>query len=178
MFCTKCGLKNPVDAIFCYKCGNKLFVGENTDFIESGDNFLIDFWTNIINFDGKMNKHSFWAAVLTLSIVNIIIVALLYDTNGMLLWYLYDLFFIIATLSASVRRLHDMNRSGAYILLNLIPFVGQVVLLVMLLQENEMNKNKKIDDPINSMDNNSFYLLIGIFVVICIIACILSKLNF
>ena len=178
MFCTKCGLKNPVDAIFCYKCGNKLFVGENTDFIESGDNFLIDFWTNIINFDGKMNKYSFWAAVLTMSIVNIIIVALLYDTNGMLLWYLYDLFFIIATLSASVRRLHDMNRSGAYILLNLIPFVGQVVLLVMLLQENEMNKNKKIDDPITSMDNNSFYLLIGIFVVICIIACILSKLNF
>ena len=86
MFCTKCGLKNPVDTIFCYKCGNKLFVGENTDFIESGDNFLIDFWTNIINFDGKMNKHSFWAAVLTMSIVNIIIVALLYDTNGMLLW--------------------------------------------------------------------------------------------
>ena len=146
MFCTKCGLKNPVDAIFCYKCGNKLFVGENTDFIESGDNFLIDFWTNIINFDGKMNKYSFWAAVLTMSIVNIIIVALLYDTNGMLLWYLYDLFFIIATLYASVRRLHDMNRSGAYILLNLIPFVGQVVLLVMLLQENEMNKNKKIDE--------------------------------
>ena len=135
MFCTKCGLKNPVDTIFCYKCGNKLFVGENTDFIESGDNFLIDFWTNIINFDGKMNKHSFWAAVLTMSIVNIIIVALLYDTNGMLLWYLYDLFFIIATLSASVRRLHDMNRSGAYILLNLIPSVGQVVLLVMLLQK-------------------------------------------
>lgn len=64
------------------------------------------------------------------------------------------------------------------LLFNLIPFVGQVVLLVMLLQENEMNKNKKIDDPINSMDNNSFYLLIGIFVVICIIACILSKLNF
>ena len=79
MFCTKCGLKNPVDAIFCYKCGNKLFVGENNntipDLIESGDNFLIDFWTNIINFDGKMNKHSFWAAVLTMSIVNIIIVA-------------------------------------------------------------------------------------------------------
>lgn len=92
--------------------------------------------------------------------------------------YLYDLFFIIATLSASVRRLHDTNRNGAYILLNFIPFVGQVVLLVMLLQENETDKNKKIDDLINSMDNNSFYLLIGIFVVICVIACILSKLNF
>lgn len=52
------------------------------------------------------------------------------------------------------------------------------MLLVMLLQENETDKNKKIDDPINSMDNNSFYLLIGIFVVICVIACILSKLNF
>nr|WP_263850737.1 DUF805 domain-containing protein [Ligilactobacillus salivarius] len=59
-----------------------------------------------------------------MSIVDIIIVALLYDTNGMLLWYLYDLFFIIATLSASVRRLHDTNRNGEYILLNFIPFVG------------------------------------------------------
>ncbi|WP_143456972.1 zinc-ribbon domain-containing protein, partial [Ligilactobacillus salivarius] len=24
MFCTKCGAKNPEDAIFCYKCGSEI----------------------------------------------------------------------------------------------------------------------------------------------------------
>ena len=31
-----------------------------------------------------------------------------------------------------IRRLHDTNKSGAYILVILIPIVGQIVLLIML----------------------------------------------
>ena len=69
--------------------------------------------------------------------VNIILLAICGYINSMLLWYFYDLFFLIATLSASVRRLHDINKSGAYVLLNLIPLVGQVILLIMLLQKGK-----------------------------------------
>ena len=31
-----------------------------------------------------------------------------------------------------IRRLHDTNKSGAYILVVLIPIIGQIVLLIML----------------------------------------------
>lgn len=188
MFCTKCGAKNPEDATFCYKCGNEMYtdktrtmVDDTTDttdeIVAEEVNPLIDFWTNIVNFEGKMNRHNFWVAVFIMALINIVIVAISYGTEAMILWYLYDLFFLIATLSASVRRLHDINKSGAYVLLNLIPLVGQVVLLIMLLQENEVDKKKVVDDPINNMDDKGFYLTAAVFIGIILVILLPLLLN-
>ena len=185
MFCTKCGTKNPEDATFCYKCGNEMYtdktrpmVDDTTDEIVAEEvNPLIDFWTNIVNFEGKMNRHNFWVAVFIMALINIVIVAISYGTEAMILWYLYDLFFLIATLSASVRRLHDINKSGAYVLLNLIPLVGQVALLIMLLQENEVDKKKVVDDPINNMDDKGFYLTAAVFIGIILVILLPLLLN-
>ena len=180
MFCTKCGAKNPEDATFCYKCGSEMYADKTKPIVEDATvttdgivtedvNPLIDFWTNIINFEGKMNRHNFWVAVFVMALINIVIVAVTYGTEAMILWYLYDLFFLIATLSASVRRLHDINKSGAYVLLNLIPLVGQVALLIMLLQENEEDKKKVVDNPINNMDDKGFYLTVAVFIGVILI---------
>ena len=188
MFCTKCGAKNPEDATFCYKCGNEMYtdktrtmVDDTTDttdeIVAEEVNPLIDFWTNIVNFEGKMNRHNFWVAVFIMALINIVIVAISYGTEAMILWYLYDLFFLIATLSASVRRLHDVNKSGAYVLLNLIPLVGQVALLIMLLQENEVDKKKVVDDPINNMDDKDFYLTVAVFVGIILVILLPLLIN-
>lgn len=188
MFCTKCGAKNPEDATFCYKCGNEMYtdktrtmVDDTTDttdeIVVEEVNPLIDFWTNIVNFEGKMNRHNFWVAVFIMALINIVIVAISYGTEAMILWYLYDLFFLIATLSASVRRLHDINKSGAYVLLNLIPLVGQVALLIMLLQENEVDKKKVVDDPINNMDDKGFYLTAAVFIGIILVILLPLLLN-
>lgn len=189
MFCTKCGAKNPEDATFCYKCGNEMYADKTepivdntivtTDGIVTEDvNPLIDFWTNIVNFEGKMNRHNFWVAVFVMALINIVIVAISYGTEAMILWYFYDLFFLIATLSASVRRLHDINKSGAYVLLNLIPLVGQVILLIMLLQEgSKYNKVEKIK-PFKKDIGNSGKILIslGIIAAFYIIGISLLKL--
>lgn len=188
MFCTKCGAKNPEDATFCYKCGNEMYtdktrtmVDDTTDttdeIVAEEVNPLIDFWTNIVNFEGKMNRHNFWVAVFIMALINIVIVAISYGTEAMILWYLYDLFFLIATLSASVRRLHDINKSGAYVLLNLIPLVGQVALLIMLLQENEVDKKKVVNDPINNMDDKGFYLTAAVFIGIILVILLPLLLN-
>ncbi|MDM8272534.1 DUF805 domain-containing protein [Ligilactobacillus salivarius] len=189
MFCTKCGAKNPEDATFCYKCGNEMYTDKTTspmvddttvttdEIVAEEVNPLIDFWTNIVNFEGKMNRHNFWVAVFIMALINIVIVAVSYGTETMILWYLYDLFFLIATLSASVRRLHDINKSGAYVLLNLIPLVGQVALLIMLLQENEVDKKKVVDDPINNMDDKGFYLTAAVFIGIILVILLPLLLN-
>lgn len=189
MFCTKCGAENPEDATFCYKCGNEMYTDKTTrpmvddttvttdEIVAEEVNPLIDFWTNIVNFEGKMNRHNFWVAVFIMALINIVIVAVSYGTETMILWYLYDLFFLIATLSASVRRLHDINKSGAYVLLNLIPLVGQVALLIMLLQENEVDKKKVVDDPINNMDDKGFYLTAAVFIGIILVILLPLLLN-
>ncbi|WHS04933.1 DUF805 domain-containing protein (plasmid) [Ligilactobacillus salivarius] len=187
MFCTKCGAKNPEDATFCYKCGNEMYtdktrpiVDDTTDEIVAEEvNPLIDFWTNIVNFEGKMNRHNFWVAVFIMALINIVIVAISYGTEAMILWYLYDLFFLIATLSASVRRLHDVNKSGAYVLLNLIPLVGQVALLIMLLQEgskhNSVEKIKPLQKDIGK--KGKILISLGIILAFYIIGISLLKLT-
>lgn len=189
MFCTKCGAKNPEDATFCYKCGNEMYTDKTKPNVEDATvtadgivtedvNPLIDFWTNIVNFEGKMNRHNFWVAVFVMALINIVIVAVVYGTEAMILWYLYDLFFLIATISATVRRLHDINKSGAYVLLNLIPLVGQVILLIMLLQEgSKYNKVEKIKPLKKDIGNGGKILIsLGVIAAFYIIGISLLKL--
>lgn len=46
-----------------------------------------------------------------------------------------------------VRRLHDINKSGWYILVGLIPIIGWVIMLVWLCQDSEVTTNRFGDSP-------------------------------
>ena len=48
----------------------------------------------------------------------------------------------IPSLSVAVRRLHDINKSGWYLLLALIPIVGGILLIVWYCQDSYPNKNE------------------------------------
>lgn len=43
----------------------------------------------------------------------------------------------IAQLSLTIRRLHDTNRSGAWVLMGLIPIIGWIILIYMLCQRTK-----------------------------------------
>lgn len=48
----------------------------------------------------------------------------------------------LPSLAVSVRRLHDIGESGAYLLMGLIPFVGYIILLVAFCKDSQMGKNQ------------------------------------
>ena len=52
------------------------------------------------------------------------------------------LFTLIPAISAGVRRLHDTNRSGFFLLLSFIPFIGGLILLFFFIAEGTKGKNK------------------------------------
>jgi len=56
--------------------------------------------------------------------------------------------FIAFGLIAAINRFHDMNRSGWYVLLQLIPFVNLGVLLWMLIEKWTAWKNEYWEDPL------------------------------
>ncbi len=58
------------------------------------------------------------------------------------------LFTLIPAISAGVRRLHDTNRSGFFLLISFIPFIGGVVLLFFLIPEGTKGKNNFGPDPL------------------------------
>ena len=61
--------------------------------------------------------------------------------------FLYFLFFV-PSLSLYIRRLHDINRSGWWLLIILVPFVGIVTLIFFWCLKGNQNKNR-YGDAIN-----------------------------
>ncbi|MFW6277750.1 MAG: DUF805 domain-containing protein, partial [Prolixibacteraceae bacterium] len=63
------------------------------------------------------------------------------------LYLLYMLAVLIPALAVAVRRLHDTGKSGWWILISLVPFVGWIVVLILLAMEGEPGDNEYGPDP-------------------------------
>lgn len=55
--------------------------------------------------------------------------------------------FLLPSLGLSVRRLHDINKSGWFILLGLIPLVGAIILIVWACKESDPHPNNYGPEP-------------------------------
>ncbi|MFM9978765.1 MAG: DUF805 domain-containing protein [Sphingomonadaceae bacterium] len=60
-----------------------------------------------------------------------------------------SLAFLIPSISVSVRRLHDVERSGWWLLLALVPIIGWIVLIVWNCTEGTRGTNRFGTDPKN-----------------------------
>ncbi len=55
---------------------------------------------------------------------------------------LYSLFILVPTAAVFVRRMHDINKSGWYILLLLVPIIGFIRAIIRLAEDGEPEENK------------------------------------
>ncbi|MCH8485358.1 MAG: DUF805 domain-containing protein [Candidatus Cyclonatronum sp.] len=60
---------------------------------------------------------------------------------------LFSLIMFIPGLAVSVRRLHDTNRSGFWLLMAFIPLIGFIVLLYFMFSEGDEGSNSYGPDP-------------------------------
>ncbi len=123
-------------------------------------NWYLAVLKNYAGFSGRARRKEYWMFVL----FNIIflIVAMILDTvlgtaiEGAgygLFYFLYTLAVLIPGLAVSVRRLHDVGKSGWMILIVLIPIIGWIWLLVLMFtnsnpRENQYGPNPK-EIPVN-----------------------------
>ncbi len=69
------------------------------------------------------------------------------ETGTGLLGGIYSLAILIPSLAVLVRRLHDTNRSGWWILIGLIPVIGWIVLLVFVVRTVNPGQNQYGANP-------------------------------
>jgi uncharacterized membrane protein YhaH (DUF805 family) len=69
--------------------------------------------------------------------------ALYWMTIGVLVISFIPLF------TASIRRLHDCNKSGAYLFFSLIPFIGSFIVIFMLIPEGTKGQNRFGKNPLS-----------------------------
>lgn len=100
---------------------------------ETSNNGKVDFgkaitlyFKNYANFEGRASKSEYWWAFL----FNLII--------SFLPLYLISLIaFIVPSVSITVRRLHDIGKSGRWCLIGLIPIVGTIILIMWLIKDSD-----------------------------------------
>jgi len=98
----------------------------------------VHWYTDVIrrytDFDGRADRPEFWWFALINLIISGVIwtigIALFGAATGEGLAVVYGLVTLLPSLGVEIRRLHDTNRSGWWILISLVPFVGGIILIV------------------------------------------------
>jgi uncharacterized membrane protein YhaH (DUF805 family) len=111
-------------------------------------------WSKYAVFSGRSRRKEYWM----FQLINLLIAAVLVAgdlASGMrsmgfnALLVLYAFATILPGLAVAVRRLHDINRSGWWLLLSLIPFGGLVLLIFACLDSdpgpNQYGPNPKLE---------------------------------
>jgi|HubBroStandDraft_1064217.scaffolds.fasta_scaffold607470_1 uncharacterized membrane protein YhaH (DUF805 family) len=113
-------------------------------------------WRKYADFNGRSRRKEYWMFVL----INMIIYFVLYAAGfalmmgnnklGVLLLVLcvvYGLAALLPSLAVAVRRLHDTNKGGLWILIALVPLIGGIWLLVLLATDGTPGDNQFGPNP-------------------------------
>ena len=66
---------------------------------------------------------------------------------GEIILYLFLIYIFVVSLPLGIRRLHDIGKNIWFILLGLIPIVGQIILLVFFCKDSLKESNKWGESP-------------------------------
>jgi len=89
-------------------------------------------FSKYVDFNGRAVRSEYWWFALFNLIVSIVLTII----SPKLLANIYSLATLLPALAVGVRRLHDTNRSGWWLLLWLVPVIGWIVLIVFLAQDS------------------------------------------
>jgi|WetSurMetagenome_2_1015567.scaffolds.fasta_scaffold00373_25 uncharacterized membrane protein YhaH (DUF805 family) len=123
-------------------------------------NWYLKVLRQFADFSGRARRKEYWMFAL-FNMIFIIVAMILDNVLGLtvgglpygLFYFLYALVIIIPGLAVSVRRLHDIGKSGWMILISLIPIVGGIWLLVLMLTDSNPGDNEYGVNPKTVADN-------------------------
>ena len=101
-------------------------------------------------FTGRANKAEFWQYVLVFIVISASFSVLMSLFGGvkilrmivMLLNVIVSLALLVPSIAVSVRRMHDIGKSGKWVLINLIPILGSIWFIVLAIKESESGTNE------------------------------------
>jgi uncharacterized membrane protein YhaH (DUF805 family) len=134
----------------------------------SGIEWYAHVWKHYACFSGRARRKEYWMFTLFNSLFMLAagcltgLLAAIVTNNGdtgLLVMYtslcLYLLAALIPSLAVTVRRLHDMGNSGWYLLLNLIPWIGSLIVFIFTVRDSEQGENKYGPNPKTNSDTSA-----------------------
>ena len=111
---------------------------------------------NYANFNGRARRKEYWGTMLVYMIVAVIL-SMLMNITFWISEYLSYFFVLVASIfylamivpiiALTVRRLHDVDKSGWWYFISLVPLIGGIWLLILLCTEGTRGENQFGADP-------------------------------
>ena len=127
-------------------------------------NWYLTVLKKYVVFSGRARRKEYWMYMLFNTLVQIVLMGIMFATftpsdemgrggslglGGMLMG-IYLLANFLPSLAVTVRRLHDTNRSGWWTLITLIPYIGGIILLILLCLKGTEGDNRFGEDPLEA----------------------------
>ena len=123
-------------------------------------------YANYVNFSGRAQRSAYWWWVLFQVGVGLAIAliegggsfsrgagSMQFAVVGGTFTMIWSLINLLPGLAVAVRRLHDLDKSGWWLLIGLIPLVGAIILLVWFCSRGTGGANRFGADPLGSNAN-------------------------
>ena len=104
-------------------------------------------------FSGRARRKEIWMFVLFDLIIAIVlgiidnVIGFAIGANIGVLLTIYGLAVLVPSIAVEVRRLHDTNRTGWWVLIGLVPLIGAIILLVFFTQDSQPGDNQHGPNP-------------------------------
>ncbi len=97
------------------------------------------------DFDGRARRTEYWMFTLINLLISLSLSALQYLLDVSLFGIIssiYSIAVLIPTIAVAIRRLHDIGKSGWFLLLAVIPIIGAIWLLVLFVTDGNPHENE------------------------------------
>jgi uncharacterized membrane protein YhaH (DUF805 family) len=105
-------------------------------------------FSNYVNFSGRACRSEYWYWVLFVILADIVAGIIDYLLGMQIVSSLFGLVTLLPGIAVSIRRLHDLDRTGWWILLALIPLIGWIILLIWYITKGIEGPNRFGPDPL------------------------------
>jgi len=104
---------------------------------------------NFSDFKGRSSRADYWWAVVGNLIISIVLglIGGLLGSFGSVLVTLISLVLAVPGIALTVRRLHDIGKSGWFVFISLVPLVGVILLIVWLAKVGDEDDNQYGSNP-------------------------------
>lgn len=113
------------------------------------------FFAALCSLEGRETRLKYWVFYIENIILSIICVVI-----HPALWLLYFLVMIYPSIATTIRRAHDMNYSGHFVWLCLIPIIGLIPSLMLLFKRGTKGANRYGEEPVlfgSNTTTNDYY---------------------
>ena len=95
-----------------------------------------------VDFSGRARRKEYWMFALMNAIIAAALIIIDAGRGDEVLQSVYSLVVFLPSLAVGVRRMHDIGKSGWWLLIGLIPLIGSIWLIVLACQDSEPGVNR------------------------------------